>query len=58
MSDTPTFLIATMAKAIRRLERADIELKRAIASGEQPRQANAGTSYALAKFNLFKLIKK
>ena len=47
---------AEIVKAVRRLERADTEYYRALLAWEQPRLANAGTAYTVAKAKLFKLI--
>lgn len=44
-----------LLKAVRRLERADIELRRAISSGDGERQNKAGTAYAVAKARLYRL---
>ena len=41
-----------------RLQRAHAEFRRAQATGEQPRLANAGTRYWLAKHRLFEAAKK
>lgn len=49
---------AEIVKAVKRLERADTEYRRARWAWEQPRLANAGTAYAIAKIKLFKLIKE
>lgn len=47
---------AEIEEAVKRLERADTEYRRALFAWEQPRLANAGTAYTIAKSKLFKLI--
>lgn len=41
-----------------RLERADTEFRRARSTGEQPRLQNAGTSFRVAMYRLFKAAKE
>lgn len=45
-------------KALRRLRNADVELRRAANSGDTVRINKAGTSYAMAKINLFHLMQR
>lgn len=46
-----------LRKAVRRLKRADTETSRADNSGEPVRINKAGTAYAMAKINLFNLVR-
>ncbi len=46
---------ALLVKAIKRLRRAETELRRAISAADPERQNRAGTSYAIAKIKLFDL---
>ncbi len=55
--DTITSTYCTLRDAVRRLKRADVELRRAGNADDPKRLNEAGTSYAIAKINLFKLVK-
>lgn len=42
-----------LVRAARRLQRAELEYRRAMQTHEQPRLSKAGTAYAVAKLNLY-----
>lgn len=52
-----TATYCTLRDAVRRLKRADTELRRAGNADNPERLNRAGTDYAVAKINLFKLVK-
>lgn len=55
--DTITNTYCVLRDATRRLKRADTEMTRATNAGDPDRLNKAGTAYAIAKINLFKLVK-
>jgi hypothetical protein len=48
---------ATLRGAVNRVKRADTEMRRAENSDDAQRLNRAGTAYAVAKIQLFKLVK-
>lgn len=50
---SPNDRLQYLLKVVRSFQRADTELRRAEASGEQPRLSKAGTRYYMVKHRLF-----